>query len=283
MQGSFFGEPQHSGQGAAFREAGDVKVLVVTVVNAFGAIVDRQGAMLRCGHAAAGDCGLIADRLSAHLAALTPPKTANAEVDLPSGLTANTTISVVVTNQTLPFWALQRLAVQVHNSMARAIQPFGTEFDGDTLFAVSTAEVKNRAVSAADLGALASEAAWDAVLASAPVLPVSAPAPSVTLSAAQLDACRGRYEFAPGAVAEVRQTGGGLEIIVPNRESRSLPADRWIPLRPVGPDDFELAPPGADRLRFDRDAHGHIVGLTVAPGPWPLRARRLQPASRHAG
>jgi L-aminopeptidase/D-esterase-like protein len=36
---------------------------------------------------------------------------------------------------------LQRLAVQVHTSMARAIQPFSTYNDGDTLFAVSTQEV----------------------------------------------------------------------------------------------------------------------------------------------
>ena len=35
---------------------------------------------------------------------------------------------------------LQRLAVQVHTSIARAIQPFSTVEDGDTLFAVSTQE-----------------------------------------------------------------------------------------------------------------------------------------------
>ena len=54
--------------------------------------------------------------------------------------------------------------------MARAIQPFGTEVDGDTLFAVTTGEVDDRSLSHIDLGALASETAWDAVLASVPTL-----------------------------------------------------------------------------------------------------------------
>ena len=56
MQGGYLGDRQHSGQGAAFRQVGDVKVLVVTVVNAFGSIVDRNGRMLRCSHPVAGEC-----------------------------------------------------------------------------------------------------------------------------------------------------------------------------------------------------------------------------------
>ena len=57
--------------------------------------------------------------------------------------------------------------------MARAIQPFGTEVDGDTLFAVTTGEVKNAKSGTAELGTLASEVAWDAILASAPELPAA--------------------------------------------------------------------------------------------------------------
>src|SRR5262249_51659787 len=45
MQGGYF-DRQHSGQGAAFRQAGETKVLVVTVVNAIGSIVDRSGNLL---------------------------------------------------------------------------------------------------------------------------------------------------------------------------------------------------------------------------------------------
>jgi L-aminopeptidase/D-esterase-like protein len=275
MQGGYLGDFQHSGQGAAIRQLGEIRVLVVTVVNAFGSIVDRNGRTLRCSHPIAGDCTPIAERIAAHLAALGAAPLAAADVGQHAGLTANTTITVVVTNQTLPHWALQRLAVQVHNSMSRAIQPFGTEFDGDTLFAVSTGEIKNSKVSTADLGTLASEAAWDAILASAPVLPRGQPRSDIPLSSAAIAAAVGRYEFAPGALADVRRAGAGLEVQVAGRGSLYLPADQWVPLVAMGQDEFELGTPRADRLHFDHDATGRIVGLTINPGPWPIRAHRL--------
>ena len=53
----------------------------------------------------------------------------------------------------------------VHTSMTRAIQPFGTVFDGDILYAVTTDEVDDPAIDATALGAIASELAWDAALA----------------------------------------------------------------------------------------------------------------------
>jgi L-aminopeptidase/D-esterase-like protein len=274
MQGGYLGDRQHSGQGAAFRQAGEVKVLVVTVVNAFGSIVDRNGRMLRCAHPVAGECGAIAEALASHLAALTA-KLGDADAGRHSGPTANTTITVVVTNQTLPYWALQRLAVQVHNSMARAIQPFGTEADGDTLFAVTTGEVKNVKFGTADLGTLASEVAWDAILASVPDLSAAQPRVNSTLTAAASNAYVGRYEFAPGVIAEVRLAGAGLEIGVTGQESAYLPVDQWVPLRAVGIDEFELGTPRTDRVHLDRDARGRIAGLTINPGSWPVRARRL--------
>jgi L-aminopeptidase/D-esterase-like protein len=276
MQGSYLGDIQHSGQGAAFRQLGEIKVLVVTVVNAYGSIVDRNGRMLRCTRPVAGGCGPIVERIAARLAALEVSKSADVDAARHAGLTANTTITVLVTNQTLPHWGLQRLAVQVHNSMSRAIQPFGTEFDGDTLFAVSTGEVNSK-VGTADLGTLASEAAWDAILASAPALPPSPPRSDVTLSSAAIDAPTGRYEFAPGAVAEIRRARPGLEMEVVGRSSLYLQADQWVSLLPAAKDEFEMATPRADRLRFDRDTAGRIVGLTINPGPWPIRAHRLAP------
>jgi L-aminopeptidase/D-esterase-like protein len=76
---------------------------------------------------------------------------------------------VVVTNQKLNAdrglaWSLRQFARLVHTSMARAIQPFHTVYDGDVLWAVSTGEVDNPALNDIGLGALASEVAWDAVL-----------------------------------------------------------------------------------------------------------------------
>jgi hypothetical protein len=275
MQGGYLGDRQHSGQGAAFRQAGNTKVLVVTVVNAIGSIVDRNGRILRCSHPVDGECSPISAALASHLATLGESKQGQVQPDKHSGPTANTTITVVVTNQVLPFWALQRLAVQVHNSMARAIQPFGTEVDGDTLFAVTTGEVKNDKFGTADLATLASEAAWDAILASAPELPAATPRAAVSRLAATNDAFVGKYEFAPGVVAEVRHAEAGLELSITGQDSMYLPAGQWVALEAVGLDEFELATPRADRVHLDRDAQGRIAGLTINPGPWPVRARRL--------
>ena len=272
MQGE---ESQHSGQGAAFRMSGETKVLVVTVVNADGDIVDRNGHIFRCAHPVAGDCGLISERIAKHLSSLGATKHAAARLGNHSGLTANTTITIVVTNKPLPFWALQRLAVQVHTSMARAIQPFSTSDDGDTLFAVTTGgkgPVSDDDLN--DLGLLASETAWDAILASAPPLPPVAPRTDMTLTSAMADACVGRYEFAPWAVAEVRRNAAGLEIQVAKRDSLYIPAGKWVSLTPIASDEFELVTPRGDRLHIDRDAHGRIVGLTINPGPWPVHAVR---------
>ena len=73
------------------------------------------------------------------------------------------TISLLVTNQELAFSDLERLAIQVHTSMARAIQPFATTNDGDVLYAATTGEVENPELSVTDLGVIAAEVAWDAI------------------------------------------------------------------------------------------------------------------------
>jgi hypothetical protein len=130
-------------------------------------------------------------------------------------------------------------------------------------------------MSGPDLGAFASEVAWDAILASAPVLTKAAAPSEVRVTAAAAELYRGRYEFAPGAIAEVRPAGTGLEIEVAGRASLYLPADKWVALTPVAKDEFELATPRADRLHFDRDASARILGLTINPGPWPIPGRRL--------
>ena len=152
MQGWFIGDPQHSGQGGATLIVGPTRIAVFTVVNSGGAIVDRQGQVVRCSNPDADGCGSIQNRLRNQLGRTIPEFQEQ-------GLSANTTISLVVTNQKMPFWALQRLAVQVHTSMARAIQPFSTSGDGDTLFAVTTNEVENDDLPFDELGTIASELA----------------------------------------------------------------------------------------------------------------------------
>jgi 6-aminohexanoate-oligomer endohydrolase len=148
------GEP--AGQGAAFRQVGETKVAVFTVVNAIGAIVDRDGSVVR-GHYDASS-GLrrqlvpgVEERLAGGTAVRPPP--------------GNTTLTVVATNLRLDGRQLRTLGRQVHASMARAIQPFHALEDGDVLFAVSTGAVESDPLlDTTALGVVASEVAWDAVL-----------------------------------------------------------------------------------------------------------------------
>ena len=278
MQGSYYGDWQHSGQGAALRQLGAIKTLVFTVVNAYGSIVGRDGRVQRCSHPLNGDCAPITQRIDAYLRGLKPQslggQSDGAGAEEPVAAT-NTTITVVVTNQKLPFWSLQRLAVQVHNSMGRAIQPFGTQYDGDTLFAASTGELDGGGLSNEDLALLASETAWDAVLSSLPQLPPPGPERPLTIAPAVLHNYVGIYQFAPGATARIRQSNTELEIEGHGHDSIYLPADRAVTMRAVGADQFVLGTERADRLYIDRDVHGRVVGLTINSGPWAIRAQRI--------
>ncbi|MHB8645259.1 MAG: P1 family peptidase [Thermomicrobiales bacterium] len=146
-----------AGQGGAFRQVGETKLAVFSVVNAVGAIVDRGGNVVR-GHR---------DRATGrrhHLIADLERRLAAGERATPSD--GNTTLTVVVVNQKLDMPSLRQVGRQVHSSMARAIQPFHTMNDGDVLFTVTTGEVENAALSVTAVGLLASELAWDAILTS---------------------------------------------------------------------------------------------------------------------
>lgn len=120
-----------SGVGTASARGGEVIVGVLTVINAVGDV--RDGA----GHVLAGarqPDGRFVDALrvlasgQAPFGAGTPP--AN-----------NTTLTVVATNAALDKIGLESLARAANDALARRITPFGTPFDGDVTFAISTAAV----------------------------------------------------------------------------------------------------------------------------------------------
>jgi 6-aminohexanoate-oligomer endohydrolase len=150
-----FGKGEDGGQGAAFRRLGEVRLFVCTVVNALGAVVGRDGQVVRGHRAPSGErvraLAEIERRLAAGEAA-------------PAASAGNTTLTVVVTNARMDRRQLTQLGRQVHSSMTRAIEPFHTILDGDVLYAVTTDEVDSPLPSES-LGMLASELAWDAVLA----------------------------------------------------------------------------------------------------------------------
>ena len=268
MQGGYYGERQHSGQGGAFGEYDGIRIAVFTVVNSLGAVVDRSGRLVRCGVPTRTDCPTIASMLRDR------PKSSNPQDVLPGGLTTNTTISLVVTNKRLSFSELQRFGMQVHTSMARAIQPFHTIDDGDTLFAVTTGEVEDSTYSIDELGVLASELAWDAVLASVPPIP-DRPSLEEELPPEDLSRYVGRYLFAPGMEASISIRDGKLTIVAPERESLYLPSSSVTPMVPASNGGFFLQTERQDAVSFDMDDRGQVVGLTINPGPWPVKAKRL--------
>ena len=146
---------ESAGQGGAFRQIGETRIAVFTVVNAVGAVVDRNGNVVR-GHLdpATGERATLVRGVEARLATGAPVRP----------IPGNTTLTVVVTNQALDARSLATLGRQVHASMARAIQPFHALVDGDVLFAVTTNEVESPLLESIGLGIVASELAWDAVL-----------------------------------------------------------------------------------------------------------------------
>jgi len=231
MQGSYFGCDAHSGQGGAFRQIGATKIAAFAVVNAAGAVTDRDGRLVACNKAKSwGNLATTSELLRNLPQSLAPDwKAADAAPD--GGGTRNTTVSLIVTNQKLDPASLQRLAIQVHTSMARAIQPFSTQNDGDTLYAASTQEVDNGELGAINLSTIAGETMWDAVLASVPdnaasVRPSQAPA---SVSAEQLAAYAGTYQF--GALPSGAFGGLGLDVRLEDGQFKvtpieGLPAER---------------------------------------------------------
>lgn len=151
--GFAFDRGEQAGQGAAFRELGGIKIFACTVVNAIGAVFNRDGKVV-LGHLdpETGRRTTFAADLERRLASVR------------ESAGENTTLTVVVTNQTVRGHDLEQLGRQVHSSMARAIQPFHTRDDGDVLWMVSTAEVDVPEWSLTALGVAASEVVWDAVL-----------------------------------------------------------------------------------------------------------------------
>jgi ABC-type oligopeptide transport system ATPase subunit/L-aminopeptidase/D-esterase-like protein len=142
--------PELGGQGAAFREFNGVKILVVTVVNALGVVIDKSSKVIR---------GLRDTETGRRMH---PRDIVAANAAQPAG--GNTTVTALVINRKMDRAALTQLARQVHASMARAIHPFHTMNDGDVLFALSTGAVEADALDDVLLGELACDVAWDAVV-----------------------------------------------------------------------------------------------------------------------
>jgi 6-aminohexanoate-oligomer endohydrolase len=270
MQGSYFGYWLHSGQGGAFRQIGETKIACFTVVNSLGAVVDRNG-RLQQGKQKTPDGNL-------HIADLMKliPNDLQTVAGSMLGVrpnSANTTISLVVVNQGLDNAELQRLAIQVHSSMARSIQPFATLNDGDVLFAVSTAEFRDKGLNPVDLGVVASEVMWDAVLNSVPDVPTESEITRGLLSLPSLNDLRGRYRFRGSAELMIDVGQQGLMFTNTGRQ-RMMGLDPGQSLNTVKASEnlFRSESPFMPRFGFiERMAK---LELVVDPGPWQHLAAR---------
>jgi L-aminopeptidase/D-esterase-like protein len=118
------------GVGSWAEAAGDVVVGVLVVVNAVGDVRDARGAILAGARDGAGflDAQRYVARGGQPFGPDPEPQT-------------NTTLAVIATNATLDKTALQAVAHAGSDALARRITPYGTLFDGDVVFAASTAQV----------------------------------------------------------------------------------------------------------------------------------------------
>jgi len=272
--GSVFGCNAHSGQGAAFHQVGALKIAAFVVVNAVGVVTRRDGRVAACYRDAGWPEDLRASDLMSAWPASTRPGWSGPATDGEGR--RNTTISLIVTNQVLDRAELERLAIQVQTSMARALQPFATEFDGDVLYAVSTAELDRplaeSEVPGIDLGVIASETMWDAILSSVPEQPVAPkPDPELRIAPAALKALTGDYVFSPLVTVRITADGGRLLAQATGaRKAYAIGREAPVELLPVTPAEFTVPGRYPLVLRFGQDR------LVINPGHWQQVGRRAR-------
>lgn len=272
MTGGLFGCNARSGQGAAYRRIGQLKIAVFTVVNALGVVTDRNGRVMACHRGTNWPQDLKASDLLG-----SAPDSMKAGWGGPGSVgpeRKNTTISLVVTNRVMDPAELQRVATQVHTSMARAIQPFATELDGDVLYAVSTGEYAGQpgdALISAQIGTLASELMWDAVLSSVPTVP-AAPARTrgESLDPASLRRLPGDYKFSEFAVLNIAVRGRRLFArATGERPVFGITREAAVELLAMSPDEFVVPGRYPLILRFAGDS------LLLNPGRWQQAGIRM--------
>src|SRR5258708_32736519 len=148
--------------------------------------------------------------------------------------------------------------------MARGIQPFSTDVDGDTIFALSTEEVSSTSLSLRDLSAIAGEVMWDAILSSVPEEPVFIPPPPVDLSLANLTKCTGSFRFGPKAVLKILIHQGQLSA-EPTMDFFDFRSGQSVNLKPISESDFYVPGTYCTRVSFPRENPANITLINHVP------------------
>lgn len=152
--GKLFGmkRAQKAGIGYAALQAGPLKIGAVVIVNAFGDIFDyRDGRKV---------AGVMNEERTAFVDF--EENFYGWQLKIPQG--QNTTIGAVIMNGDFTQQQMSKIAAMTRSALGRSINPVGTGGDGDTIYAISTGEVKSDPNLAGTLACRAlSEAILDAV------------------------------------------------------------------------------------------------------------------------
>lgn len=118
-----------TGIGSACYQIGDLKVGAIAAVNAMGDVFDWENGKQ------------IAGALDYETNTFLNCEEAFYSMHVKQTHHTNTTLGIILTNASFNKTQLTKIAQMAHDGMARSINPIHTEFDGDTIYAMSSQEV----------------------------------------------------------------------------------------------------------------------------------------------
>jgi L-aminopeptidase/D-esterase-like protein len=146
------GRAMKAGVGTCSIQVGALKVAALVAVNAAGDIIDPHTCRIIAG-ARTADGRRLADTIGTLKQAPASPASLHG---------ANTALGVVATNAAFDKAGMTKIAQMSQDGMARAVNPTHTAMDGDTIFALTTGDVKEFSLSV--VGALAAEVVSRAIV-----------------------------------------------------------------------------------------------------------------------
>ncbi len=156
--GQLFGaeHAMKSGLGTASAHVGKTGIVVAAIVavNAVGDVFNPENGEIVAGARAPGGKGFIDSMARIR---------EGYRVEMFSQVDKNSTIGVVATNASLTKTEMTKIAQMAQDGLARTINPVHTPWDGDTVFALATAERKEP-VNEGMIGALAADVMSQAIL-----------------------------------------------------------------------------------------------------------------------